>query len=68
MSGTLAFDSSFRLSFVKPVKAAHIKDTLFYSGLVYALCVGRGLKIIKYFFYLQDDGSQVNALVYDISL
>ena len=52
MSGTLAFDSSLRLSFVKPVKAAHIKDTLFYSGLVNALCVGRGLKIIKYFFYL----------------
>ena len=31
ISGTLVFVSSLRCSFVEPVKAAHIKDALFYS-------------------------------------
>ena len=45
--------------FRKPVKAAHIKDALFYSiGFHF---VGRGVKNKKEFFYLQDEGGEVNA-------
>ena len=42
MSGTLAFVSSLRFSLVTPVKAAHIKDTLFYS---IGLCTLRSSRI-----------------------
>ena len=44
MSGTLGFASSLRFSFVKPVKAAQIKDALFYSIGLCTPCVGCGFK------------------------
>jgi len=52
MSGTIAFVSSLRFSFVKPVKAAHNEDALFFSIGLCTPCIGRGFKIIKFLFYL----------------
>ena len=51
--------SIYAFQFRKPVKAAHIKDALFYSiGFHY---VGRGVRNNKEFFYWYDEGGEVNA-------
>ena len=62
MSGTLSFVSSLRFSFVKRVKAAHIKDALFYSIGSCTPCFDRGFNDNNLFsFYYLDDGSEVDA-------